>query len=75
MDNGCKYCGKRQYSAWDHILNKPRHDRVMARIKKDEERMEKNYKRIMENYEKLQAAAKESDEALIRAIEELDGDE
>ena len=68
MSDKCECCGgKKQYSFWDHLLNVPRHDQ----IKEQEKRMEKNYKLIMENSEKLQAAAKESDEALIRAIREL----
>ena len=60
MRNECNCCGKKQYSAWDRILGQPKLDR-----------MEANFKLIMDNHEKLQAAAKESDEALIRAIEEL----
>ena len=68
MSDKCECCGgKKQHSFWDHLLNVPRHDQ----IKEQEKRMEKNYKLIMENSEKLQAAAKESDEALIRAIREL----
>ena len=64
MSDKCNCCGNKQYSFWDHVFGKPEYDRAMAR-------MEKNKERIIKNHEKLQAAAKESDEALIRAIEEL----
>ena len=36
MSDECKYCGKKQYSSWDHLVGQPKLDRI-----------EENYKSIL----------------------------
>ena len=57
----------KEYSAMDHILGKPRADK----IKEQNKRIDKKRKRILENTEKLQAAAKISEEEFIRVLREI----
>ena len=75
MSDECNCCGKRQYSAWDHILRKPRYDRIKAEIAAMEVEYEAEIKAMEVEYEAEIKALEAENEALDEEIKKLDGEE